>query len=134
MKNRAKCKLCNSIIESFHRHDYVKCACGEIAVDGGKDYFKCSAKNFQNFVRIDDNDNEVPVKVVDEEKQEVVLDEPSPPTRDELIEMLDTMAKNIQGLPQHAMTLPVTHYDLYSALVLLSALLKLPALHPPKHE
>ena len=54
MKNRAKCKLCNSIIESFHRHDYVTCACGEIAVDGGLDYFKVIARDYANFLRIDD--------------------------------------------------------------------------------
>jgi len=36
--NKARCLLCNTIIESSHRHDYVKCKCGAIAVDGGKDY------------------------------------------------------------------------------------------------
>lgn len=48
--NKAKCKLCNSIIESKYRHDYVECSCGEISVDGGKDYLKRGAKNFENFI------------------------------------------------------------------------------------
>ena len=36
--NRAKCKLCGKIIVSRHRHDFVSCDCGAIAVDGGNDY------------------------------------------------------------------------------------------------
>lgn len=38
--NKAKCLKCNSIIESKHVHDFVNCACGAIAVDGGKEYLK----------------------------------------------------------------------------------------------
>lgn len=38
--NKAKCKACNEIIESTHRHDFVKCKCGSIAVDGGKEYIR----------------------------------------------------------------------------------------------
>ena len=63
MKNRAKCKLCNDVLESFHRHDFVRCKCDEISIDGGTDLFKCGAKNWCNFIRLDDNDNEFPVKV-----------------------------------------------------------------------
>ena len=38
LRNRARCKDCGEIIESFHVHDFVRCACGKIAVDGGLDY------------------------------------------------------------------------------------------------
>ena len=40
IRNRAKCNLCNEIIESEFRHDYVQCKCGAIAVDGGKAYLR----------------------------------------------------------------------------------------------
>lgn len=40
IKNSIQCKHCNDIIESIHRHDYVPCSCGKVAVDGGKDYLK----------------------------------------------------------------------------------------------
>lgn len=40
LRNRARCKKCNAIIESKHRHDYVACPCGAIAVDGGRAYLK----------------------------------------------------------------------------------------------
>lgn len=44
IKNSAQCAYCLDIIESKHRHDFVTCKCGRIAVDGGKDYLKRSVK------------------------------------------------------------------------------------------
>lgn len=38
--NKAQCRLCGDIIESTHRHDIKSCSCGEITVDGGKDYIR----------------------------------------------------------------------------------------------
>jgi len=38
--NKIKCKKCKDIIESKHRHDFVYCKCGSIAVDGGLDYLR----------------------------------------------------------------------------------------------
>lgn len=40
IKNSVKCLKCNDIIESVHRHDFVTCKCGNISVDGGKDYLR----------------------------------------------------------------------------------------------
>lgn len=42
IKNSAECLKCKCIIESKHRHDFVTCSCGDISVDGGKDYIKRS--------------------------------------------------------------------------------------------
>lgn len=42
IKNAAKCLNCNEIVESKNRHDFVMCSCGNLAVDGGKDYLKRS--------------------------------------------------------------------------------------------
>lgn len=47
--NRCKCLLCNQIIESKHRHDFVYCECGNVYVDGGKDYLRRGSNNF-NYV------------------------------------------------------------------------------------
>jgi len=70
MRNRAKCKLCNDIIESVHHHDYISCKCGEIAVDGGQHYCRCSAKSWENFIRIDDEGNEIIPKIVEKSSVE----------------------------------------------------------------
>lgn len=56
MKNRARCKKCNTIIESKYRHDFVSCECGAIFVDGGNDYWRCGG-DFESFERLDDNGN-----------------------------------------------------------------------------
>lgn len=42
LRNSVLCLKCNTEIESRHRHDYVRCPCGNVAVDGGKDYLKRS--------------------------------------------------------------------------------------------
>jgi len=52
LKNKAKCRKCGDVIESKFRHDFVECKCGEIFVDGGKDYFRSGAKHRSNFIVI----------------------------------------------------------------------------------
>ena len=122
MINRAKCKLCNSIIESYHATDLVVCKCGEISVDGGE-ALRCYAIDWKNFLRVDDQGNEIIVKVKNDNVNP--LDNASSkPTKKVLIGMLDEMIKNIEGLPQIAMTAPITHYDFASALILLASILR----------
>lgn len=35
-----QCPKCRDIIFSEHRHDFRRCKCGAIFVDGGKDYLR----------------------------------------------------------------------------------------------
>ena len=42
LKNTIRCNNCGDVIESNYRHDYVKCSCGRVAVDGGRDYLRRS--------------------------------------------------------------------------------------------
>lgn len=51
-KNSAQCKLCGDIIESKYRWNFVSCSCGEIFVDGGKDYLRRGAKDFNNLLEL----------------------------------------------------------------------------------
>ncbi len=37
-----KCQLCGDVIYSRDRHDFRKCTCGAISIDGGFDYMKVS--------------------------------------------------------------------------------------------
>lgn len=37
---KGQCLECGDIIQSKHRHDFVRCKCGESFVDGGEDYFR----------------------------------------------------------------------------------------------
>ena len=120
MRNRAKCKLCNSIIESFHPTDIVECKCGEIAVYEGN-ALRCAARDFNNFIRLDDKDQEIQVKILDEKVQE---EEKKEPTRDELLEIFGNYIKSIENLPPQAMQSYVSHYDLWTALAMVYAILK----------
>lgn len=38
VRNAVRCKLCNDVIESTHRHDFKYCKCGAVFVDGGPHY------------------------------------------------------------------------------------------------
>jgi hypothetical protein len=38
--SRGQCMDCLDIIESKHRHDFVKCKCGKSFIDGGDDYLR----------------------------------------------------------------------------------------------
>ena len=128
MKNRAKCRLCNDILESFHRYDFVSCKCGEISIDGGSDHLHCSAKDWQNFMRIDDEGNEIIVKVIEKDHLHDITkkEEPHSFTRQEQIEMLETMIKNIENLPSSAMNSPINHYDFCSYLLVILSIFKTP--------
>lgn len=51
---------CNELIESRHVHDYVSCNCGNIAVDGGKEYLRrtfASAMFLADISKDSDNPN-----------------------------------------------------------------------------
>lgn len=41
-RNRIQCKHCEDIVESKHQHDFKRCRCGAVAVDGGLDYLRRS--------------------------------------------------------------------------------------------
>ena len=134
MRNRAKCKLCQAVIESFHLDDYVDCKCGEISIGGGQYKLYCSAKDFANFLRVDEYDKEIAIKVIEkgEEVKEVKPGDPFIPTdikyekpsKQDMLDMLDAQIKNIENLPQQAMYAPITHYDLCSSLILISSILR----------
>lgn len=40
MEDAIKCKICGSYIRMDTGYDYIPCACGAIAVDGGPDYVR----------------------------------------------------------------------------------------------
>ena len=40
IQNAGVCNKCEDFIVSKHRHDYVSCKCGAVAVDGGQEYLR----------------------------------------------------------------------------------------------
>jgi len=138
MRNQAKCRKCSAIIESFFEKDYVECKCGEISIEGGPGLFKSYAKDWDNFLRVDDEGNEIIIKVKekDSESSKPMDNSNERPNTKELLETLDLMIQNMEGIPSHAMTNPVTHYDLAASLILLSSIFKslTSGIHTEKHS
>jgi tRNA(Ile2) C34 agmatinyltransferase TiaS len=56
MRNRCFCPRCGDIIESRHRHDFVRCKCGAIFTDGGNDYVRRGMRDGIEPVDIGDDD------------------------------------------------------------------------------
>jgi len=127
MRNRAKCRLCSSIIESFLPDEIIYCKCGEIAVCDGA-AMRCVFNDVANFLRVDDIGNEIVVsykeKGAERQSDNQAQQEYKPPTRGELIGMLDEMVKNFENLPDHAKLSSITHYDLISLMLIISNILK----------
>lgn len=52
-RNCIQCKHCGDIIASEHRYDYKSCKCGCVAVDGGDEYLRRSARNgLEDFIEL----------------------------------------------------------------------------------
>ncbi len=113
MRNRAKCKACDSVIESLQLRDEVSCKCGQISVSGGSN-MGCAAINWGNFLRVDDENNVIVPEIKDK----------APPSREDFISALEEMIKRIEEMPQQAMCVAINHYDFVSLLILLSSIFR----------
>ena len=50
LSNKCQCRKCGDIIESIHRHDFVRCGCGSIFTDGGRDYIRRGAQDLNDII------------------------------------------------------------------------------------
>lgn len=76
----------------------------------------CSAKDWNNFYRVDDRGNEIKVTVLGEEK--------SARTKS-AIETLKNLKLTLNNLPEMALQSPMTHADYHSLITLLCELLEI---------
>ncbi len=113
MRNRAKCKACESIIESMNSQDECGCACGKISVSGG-DKMGCAATDWSLFLRVDDENNVIVPNIK----------EAAPVTKEDLLLALDDMIHRIEEMPKQAMIISINHYDFVSLLILLSSIFR----------
>jgi hypothetical protein len=56
--NAAKCVHCGDIIVSRHRHDFVKCSCDSIFVDGGLEYERRGYRLPSDYINLSKYSNE----------------------------------------------------------------------------
>lgn len=52
LRNRARCRRCNQVIESRSQHDFVTCNCGAISVDGGTAYLRRCADDLNDVIEM----------------------------------------------------------------------------------
>lgn len=123
MRNRAKCKLCSSVIESHFMGDVVSCKCGEITVYDGA-AMRCEFKQIENFLRIDDIGHEIKVtykeKGTESDSDKGDQDPNERPTKAELIESIEYAIENLNKMPIHH----VTSFDLANCMLMVVNILK----------
>jgi hypothetical protein len=66
-KSAALCLKCDDIIESQHRHDFVRCSCDAIFLDGGREYIRYGG-NLSDIKLL----TETRSKTVDEVKSDII--------------------------------------------------------------
>lgn len=49
LRNAARCLRCGEEVESQHTHDFVRCSCGNVAVDGGPSYLRRQVADLEFF-------------------------------------------------------------------------------------
>lgn len=124
MRNRAKCKVCNVIIESFAWNDHIACKCGEIEIWGGLQNAKCAANKWENFLRIDDQGNEIVPQIVKNEEEKIDMAIPGEKTRDDLINIFQQLLDSIEKMSEDALLIPVNHVDLHTYLTVIMEIIK----------
>lgn len=122
MRNRAKCRECGDILESFHRFDYVECKCGEIGISGGTDKFEVFYKKLESLIRIGDNDEEI--RVMEdvtgnpEEKKEIKI-----LSQEEKTALIEEMIEIYENLPLSAKQQSASLTDFEALLYLIKRLI-----------
>lgn len=59
IRNMVKCKKCGDIIESVTVHDFKTCSCGACSVDGGHDYLRRSAVDWDDVIELSEIQEDV---------------------------------------------------------------------------
>lgn len=127
---RAKCRLCQTLVEIKNPLDIFTCSCGELQLDAIWGTVHAKVKDdISNLILIDDEGNEVVHKRngerIESTAKEILKDMIQasegidPYSKREHISLLKQMAQNIDSLPPSARSSPVTHSDLSSLISLL---------------
>lgn len=94
--------------------------------DGGA--MRSEAKDYENFLRVDDLGNEVVVRYKEQidSNENIATDHDNGkgPTIEELIQAVDHSIEAIENLPDHAKYEPCNQYDICSILLTIKAVLR----------
>lgn len=62
--NAVHCNLCDDNIQSYYRHDYKHCKCGNAMVDGGLEYARWSWKEENSVINFSMNIEDHPFSII----------------------------------------------------------------------
>lgn len=57
LKNQILCLLCDDLIVSKYRHDFVTCSCGAVSCYGGNDFYRRRLGESYNYIDMSIIDN-----------------------------------------------------------------------------
>lgn len=122
MRKRAKCKVCNSILE-VTLYDMTFCKCGEVSIDMLSGEFHANVQDdINNLILVDDEGNEIIPKIATNSLIDSEI--PYHNSKQSLIYALEQMSKNIYSLPSEARSSPITHSDFGELITLLSSIFR----------
>lgn len=102
MKNIAKCVKCGDIIESKSVHDFVRCSCGAIAVDGGDEYIKRSG-DMCDFDLEFDRANNIYINEPDPETEAEAVSDSTTDTCQDIVDIVNDLNNACHKLKEQAM-------------------------------
>ena len=118
MRNRARCRLCQEVIESKVMNEWITCKCEEITINGGTELFAAKAKHIENFLRIDDDGNIIVPPVTNNSiPDQKELDITPTQSRKDLLDGLKDIVRTYDNMPPHAMHSFVTNVELQTFML-----------------
>jgi hypothetical protein len=115
MRNRGKCKLCHTIIESFYMGHLDTCKCGAVSVFNG-DGMDMAPFGSPHFLRVDEVGNEIVVSYKEKSSESGSHEEGDKPneprSRADLIKDFENAIEYINRAPQHEQLSFVTNVAL----------------------
>lgn len=124
MKEKLKCLNCDTIVSSLSMQDHVSCKCGDLVICAGNGHVCIYAKDVLKVDWIEEDASNVIQVDKQEEHNACEGNVKGSITRQELLNELETWISNVSSLTPTALISPVSHYDLASLAMLISAILK----------
>ncbi len=101
--NQVRCRKCNNVIVSKHRHDNRSCKCNSIFIDGGTDYQRMSwGKGGADAVMEDYIDTSLSI---------YQMSEPKPQNLKEVLEVIKVLAEQIEEMKKGKNIYEAFHYE-----------------------
>ena len=119
VKNRAKCKVCNTIMHAKEPYIRVLCNCGRCFIELEMDKTLCGTDEWSNLVFVDDEGNEIVLN--SPEETEVI---PEKISKKQLIEQMKDMIRSYDNLPPRALYEPVLTIDMKNLMLLVVGILE----------